>query len=123
LDPAAAWQIPPRSIAFQGRWNDAGAFRFTNAVGATAESTFEGTGIRWLGFRFDDAGRADVAIDGKVVAQVSQYGPGRELPFDWSHRHLKPGRHTIKLTLLPTKDAASRDRYINVVGFEILREH
>jgi DUF1680 family protein len=122
LDPAATRQVPPRSITFRGHWNDAAPFRFTNAVGATAESSFEGTGIRWLGFRFDDAGRAEVAIDGKVAAQVSQYGPGRGLPFDWSHKHLKPGRHTIKLTLLGEKDSPSRDRYINVAGFEILSE-
>jgi uncharacterized protein len=120
LDPSAAWRIPVRAVTFRGRWNDAAPFRFTNAVGAVAETTFEGTGIRWLGFRFDDAGRADVAIDGKVVAQVSQYGPGRDLPFDWSHTHLEPGRHTIKLTLVGNKDSASRDRYINVAGFEIL---
>ncbi len=119
LDPAAIWRIPFRSVTFQGRWNEAAPFRFTNAVGATAESTFEGTGIRWLGFRFDDAGRADVAIDGKLVAEVSQYGPGRDLPFDWSHKGLKPGRHTIKLTLLARKDARARDRYINVAGFQI----
>ncbi len=122
IDPAAIWQIPPRSVTFHGRWNDSAQFRFTNAVGATAEATFEGTGIRWLGFRFDDAGRAAVLIDGKAVATVSQYGPGRDLPFDWSHKHLRPGRHTIKLTLLEEKDSASSGRYINVAGFEILRE-
>ena len=61
-------------------------------------------------------------IDGKAVATVSQYGPGRDLPFDWSHKHLRPGRHTIKLTLLEEKDSASSGRYINVAGFEILRE-
>jgi DUF1680 family protein len=117
IDPAAIWRVPFRSVTFQGQWKEAAPFRFTNAVGATAESTFEGTGIRWLGFRFDDAGRAEVAIDGKIVADVSQYGPGRDLPFDWSHKGLKPGRHTIKLTLLAQKDARSRDRYINVAGF------
>jgi uncharacterized protein len=122
LDPAATRQVPLRSIRFGGHWNDAAPFRFTNAVGATAESSFEGTGIRWLGYRFDDAGRAAVAIDGKVVARVSQYGPGRDLPFDWSHKHLKRGRHSIQLTLLEDKDAPSRDRYINVAGFEILGE-
>jgi hypothetical protein len=37
-------------------------------------------------------------------------------------RHLKPGRHTIKWTLLEAKDAPSRDRYINIAGFEIFRD-
>jgi DUF1680 family protein len=120
LDPSSIWRIPFRSVTFGGHWNEAAPFRFTNSVGATAEYTFEGTGIRWLGYRFDDAGRARVTIDGQQVDVVSQYGPGRDLPFDWSHQDLKPGKHTIKLTLIEDKDAASRDRFINVAGFEII---
>ncbi len=119
-DPAAIWHVPFRSVTFGGKWNEAAQFRFTNDVGATAEAAVEGAGIRWLGFRYDDAGRAEVAIDGEVVAEVSQYGPGRDLPFEWSRKGLGPGRHTIKLRVLERKDAPSRDRYINVAGFEII---
>ena len=121
-DPAAIWHVPFRSVTFRGKWSEAALFRFTNAVGATAETAFVGTGIRWLGFRYDDAGRAEVAIDGKVVAEVSQYGPGRDLPFDWSRRGLKPGRHTIKLTLLERKDAPSARPSTSALGFQILPE-
>jgi DUF1680 family protein len=122
LDPAAARRVPFRAVTFRETWQEAGQFRYSNVVGATAEYTFEGTGIRWLGFRFDDGGRAEVRIDGTVVAVVSQYGLGRDLPFEWSQRDLKPGRHTIKLTLLEAKDPQSRDRFLNVAGFEILRD-
>lgn len=120
LDPAAARRIPHRAVKFSGRWQDAGRFRFSNEVGATAESAFEGTGIRWLGYRFDDGGRAEVRIDGQVVAVVDQYGPGRDLPFDWAWRNLTPGSHTLRLRLLPEKTEASKDRYLNVAGFETL---
>jgi hypothetical protein len=120
LDPAAARRIPVRNITFSGKWQEAGLFRYTNEVGASAECTFEGTAIRWLGYRFDDAGQAEVSIDGKVVGRASQYGPGRNLPFDWSRRNLKPGRHTIRISLLEDKVPRSRDRYINVAGFEVL---
>jgi DUF1680 family protein len=122
LDPAARWQIPEKAITFRGSWHQAPQLHFTNSVGATAQTTFAGTGIRWLGFRFDDGGRTEVLVDGKRVAIVSQYGPGRELPFDWSHRKLEPGRHTIQLKLLAEKDARSRDRYLNVAGFEVVPE-
>jgi hypothetical protein len=40
------------------------------------------------------------------------------LPFDWTRRGLAAGRHTIRLRLLPEKPAASRDRFLNVAGFE-----
>jgi uncharacterized protein len=48
--------------------------------GAVATVDFEGRGIRWLWERFDDAGIARVEIDGKTVATVDQYGPGRQVP-------------------------------------------
>jgi hypothetical protein len=120
LDPASARRFTHRAVTFSPNWNDSGTFRFSNTVGATAEFTFEGTGVRWLGYRFDDAGFAEVQIDGKMVAMVDQYGPGRGLPFDWRIENLPPGKHTIRLMLLSNKPPASKDRYLNVAGFEVL---
>lgn len=97
-------------------WNDGGRFRYTNAVGATAARTFQGTGIRWLGNRFDDAGRAQVTIAGVV----DPYGPGRDLPFDWRREGLTSGPHELRLVVLDSKAESSRDRYLNVAGFEVL---
>ena len=122
LDPAAARYIPHKAVTYEMAWNDSPQFHFTNVVGATAECTFEGTGIRWNGFKFDDAGRAEVSLDDKVVAVVDQYGPGRDLPFEWSSPKLKPGKHTIRLKLLEKNTPPSKDRFINVAGFDILRD-
>jgi DUF1680 family protein len=123
LDPAAANHIPREDVKFTGHWNDSGVIRFSNEIGATAECEFEGAGVRWLGWRFNDAGRAEVSIDGSVVGIVDQYGPGRELPFDWSHRGLVSGLHHIRLRLLPEKSDASTDHYLNVRGFEVLENN
>jgi hypothetical protein len=120
LDPKMGMRISHRDVKFSGKWSDAGAFRYCNEVGATAECQFEGTGVRWLGRRFNDAGRAEISIDGQVVGTVDQFGPGRDLPFDWSHGGLAPGRHTIQLRLLPDKPEKSSDRYLNLIGFESL---
>ena len=120
LDPTASNRLGYRTLQFSEDWNDSGSFRFINRVGATVEASFEGTGVRWLGFKYDDAGRAEVRIDGEVVAIVDQYGPGRDLPFDWRKTGLAPGNHTIKITLLPEKTAESKDHYLNVAGLEVL---
>ncbi len=122
LDPTMGQRIPHADLTFTGHWSNAGVFRFSNEVGATAEGSFEGTGVRWLGYRFDDAGTAEVSIDGKVVATVDQYGPGRELPFDWTQRGLAPGRHTLRIRLLVEKPPASSNRFLNVAGLESLSE-
>jgi hypothetical protein len=115
-------RIPHSDLTFTGRWNHAGAFRFSNEVGATAEAQFEGTGVKWLGKRFDDAGTAEVSIDGRVVGIVHQHGPGRDLPFDWSYRGLAPGRHKFRIRLLAEKPASSSGRFLNVEGLEVFTE-
>jgi len=122
LDPKMGTRIPYSEVKFTGQWHDAGVFRFSNEVAATAECEFEGTGVRWLGRRFDDAGCAEITIDGKLVGVVDQFGPGRDLPFDWTQHGLSPGRHTIRLRLLPDKPEQSKDRYLNVIGFEALEQ-
>jgi DUF1680 family protein len=120
LDPAAASRRPHNSLSYRGAWTNAGQFHFSNVVGATVEGVFEGTGIRWLGYRYDDAGQAEVKIDDIPLAMVDQFAPGRDLPFDWSHTGLKPGKHTIRLTILDKKHPKSKDRFINIAGFEVL---
>jgi hypothetical protein len=59
-----------------------------------------------------------VSIDGRVVGIVNQYGPGRDLPFDWSYRGLAPGPHKIRILLLAEKPASSSNRFLNVAGLE-----
>jgi hypothetical protein len=122
LDPAMGSRVPHSDLKFTGSWNNAGSFRFSNQTGATVEGQFEGTGVRWLGSRFDDAGTAEVSIDGRVVAIVDQYGPGRDLPFDWAHRGLAPGPHAIRIRILARKAEASSNHFLNVAGIEILTE-
>jgi hypothetical protein len=119
VDPALQHRIGHREVTFTGTWHDAGRFRYSNAVDATAEVAFTGTGIRWLGFAFDDAGIAEVAIDGAVVARVDQFGPGRDLPFDWRHRGLANGRHVLRIRLLGERRAGAKDCFLNVAGFEV----
>jgi len=69
-----------------------------------------------------DVAALDRLFDGKAGGVADQFGPGRDLPFDWTHRGLSAGRHTIRLRLLPDKVEQSKDRYLNVIGFEVLNE-
>ena len=122
LDPEMGRRIPHSDLTFTGRWSNAGVFHFSNEIGAIVEGQFEGTGVRWLGRRFGDAGNAEVSIDGRVVGIVDQYGPGRDLPFDWSHRGLAPGHHKIRIRILAEKPGPSSDRFLNVAGLEVLTD-
>ncbi len=112
-----AYETDAPAIALSPHWRQYGDLWAANAPGATAEYAFEGTGVRWMGRKFDDAGKARVTIDGRDVGVVDQYGPGRGLPFSWEHRGLAPGKHTIRITVLDQKAEASKGLFINVTGF------
>jgi len=77
----------------------------------------------WEGRRYEDAGIARVRIDGKDVAEVDLYGytgvhvprlDQREVPFRWFVTGLLGGEHTLRVTILPRKNPASRGTGINV---------
>jgi DUF1680 family protein len=102
------------ALNFSPQWKHYGPMSVAKESGAFIEFTFEGTGVIWKGHRYDDAGRAQLTIDGHEVAIVDQYGPGREIPFTWEHKGLQPGRHTLRLTILEQTNPVSKARWVNV---------
>jgi hypothetical protein len=101
-------------VNFSPHWKHFGQMSVAKEAGAWIEYTFDGTGVIWKGRRYDDAGKAQLAIDGKQVAIVDQFDPGREIPFSWEHQGLQPGRHTFRLTILEQTNSSSKGRWINV---------
>jgi hypothetical protein len=118
LDPD---QDSHRAARFFGQgWRDTGAFRSNDRPGASASFDFRGTGIRWIGYRFDDAGTAELSIDGLPVGTADQYASVRDEPFEWQKDGLRDGRHRLTITILEQAASASKGRFINVAGFEVL---
>ncbi len=120
LDPAAVGRVSYRRMRTEGSWRDSRKFWFSNQIGAWCEGEFEGDAVRLVGWAFDDGGHAEVKVDGKVVGKIDQYGPGRDLPFEYRLSGLGPGRHTLRVTILPEKDEASKDHFINVGGLQVI---
>jgi hypothetical protein len=119
LDPN---RVPYRAARFVGDgWRESDAFRYNDRVGSSASVHFHGEGIRWIGYRFDDAGIADLRIDNRPVDMVDQYGPERGEPFEWRTDGLSDGDHELKITILDRRPPASKGRFINVAGFEVIR--
>jgi len=103
-----------------GPWNDSGQFWFCQAAGSWCEGRFRGRGVQLIGWAFDDGGKASVTIDGKPAGTFDEYGPGRDLPFDFSVKGLSAGEHTIRITVLGTHSAESKGAYVNVGGLKAL---
>ncbi|MBP7935698.1 MAG: hypothetical protein KA354_13710 [Phycisphaerae bacterium] len=57
-----------------------------------------------------------------VMLSPVRCGPGRDLAFDGHVEGLSPSKHTLVITLLQDKTEASRGRFLNVAGFEVLGE-
>jgi hypothetical protein len=116
LDPVAAKRSPYQLLRRSGVWNDSGIHYFSRTPGAFLEGTFSGDSLRVDGYLYDDAGKAEVKVDGKVVGQFDQYGPVRETPWFKVIGGLGPGKHTVRITVLGVKDAASKDVYVNIAA-------
>ncbi len=109
-----------REARFTGDgWRESPAFRYGDHPGDSTAFAFRGTGVRWIGYRFDDAGIAEVRIDDRPVVRVDQYAPRRDEPFEWRSDDLPAGEHRITITVAEAKPTASRGRFINVAGFEV----
>jgi hypothetical protein len=123
FDPNHRWtRHRPAEMRFSPDWepNITEDLRTTTNVGAFVEYQFRGNSIRWIGRKFDDAGRAEVRLDGKVLAVVDQFDPVRDTPFRHELSDLPEGPHTIRITLLDEKNAASKDRRINLAGLDVI---
>jgi hypothetical protein len=121
-------RIPTEKLSFHGDWRLEGTVSLAQEPGSLFETTFRGKTLVWEGLRHLDCGTAAVSIDGTVVAEVDQYGytgvhvgrlDQREVPFRWSISDLGGGEHTIRVEILPRKNAASLGTRINVGGIVV----
>jgi uncharacterized protein YkwD len=114
------------AVTWSGTWTTAsnsGASGGTHRKSATTASfaryTFSGTGIRWIGVKHSSAGRADVRIDGVLVATVDQYASGTSLQTVMFERTgLTNAAHTIEVRVKGTRNAASSGYWTWIDAFE-----
>ena len=80
-------------INFSEGWEQADTYRYSSQSGAFCEVTFDGSAICIEGLRGEDAGKAEVYIDGKKVDIIDQFGYTKAqmprydqsvVPFRWS---------------------------------------
>ncbi|MBC8547562.1 FIVAR domain-containing protein [Clostridiaceae bacterium NSJ-31] len=115
------------SIVYEGGWGTynasadyAGTETFSTTLGATAELTFEGTGVRYIGSKQNNVGKVKVYIDGEFKEEIDTYSNlGNELKQSviYSIEGLENGTHTIKL-----ETSGGKFNCIVVDAFEVLKE-
>ncbi|MFI0939709.1 glycoside hydrolase family 2 TIM barrel-domain containing protein [Streptomyces sp. NPDC021020] len=120
-------------VVYSGAWTHAdansgytggdllGTESFTNAVGASAQLTFTGTGVGLYSAKGNNLGIVKISVDGAVAATVDLYGPGKS-PAQLVFRSapLAYGEHTVKVECTGTKNPASSGTYALVDAFRVV---
>jgi hypothetical protein len=113
---SGGWQSSTTNLLYTG-----GTMAFATAAGSTAQFTFTGTSVRWIGERLFDGGIARVYLDGVAVADIDTYAAIQE-EFQaamFTASGLAPGSHTIRIELTGGKNPASTGTRVVVDAFDI----
>ncbi len=117
------------AIAYAGAWNlgngsrpwSGGTAAVGFALGQSADVTFNGTGITWIGFQGSWAGIANVYVDGVFAAAIDGYAPAEAVQVPvFTVGGLALGPHTLTIEVTRTKNAASTDFVVIVDAFDII---
>lgn len=95
------------SLSSTNAWGGAYA-RANGAPGVMAAHSFNGTGVALVGMQRPDGGRADVYVDGALIATVDFYSPAqlnRRVLF--AVDGLSDGTHTLEVHWLEERDPSS----------------
>ncbi|MFW6271307.1 MAG: hypothetical protein ACOC4G_14715, partial [Bacillota bacterium] len=86
-----------------------------------AEFTFEGSEIRWIGSRGPARGKADVYLDGELVAEnLDTYAEEEKFNSVIFSKEVDPGTHTIEVIPTGEKNDKSLHHTIGIEGFAYL---
>lgn len=95
------------------------AYRVERIAGASASFRFTGSSVDWITSTGRDKGKAQVSIDGIDRGVVDLYGssgsPIWQVPV--SYTGLCAGAHTITITVLGTKNGASKNSFVVIDAF------
>jgi len=101
-----------------GDWKDTErTCRVSQAVSATMEFDFEGTGVCILGRRSSNCGQAEISLDdgkGEVIP-LHQAVELSRMPL-FRTDDLEPGKHKVRLTVLGPSDPSQKDAFVYLDG-------
>jgi hypothetical protein len=117
----------PLAVTFRGTWHrtittaNSGFTAMTSTEpGAQAILTFNGTGVRWLGFRDEWSGIAAVFLDGALLRTIDTYAtPAAYQAESFAFRGFPPGTHTLVIQVLNVHGPSSPQAWVSVDAFEV----
>ena len=90
--------------------------------GSLATFTFEGTAVRWIGFRAGRTGIARVYLDGAFIAEIDTFAASEGFQDTiWEASGLASARHTLVIEATGQKNPAATNNYVVVDAFDVRR--
>lgn len=90
-------------------------------MGESVTFTFTGSGMRWIGYKDEWAGIANVYLDGKFQASVDTYAsPSVSQTPVWETSGLRPAAHTVTIVVQGTQNPSSRGSWVWVDAFDVI---
>ncbi len=118
------------SLAYAGAWTEealstayGGSTMRSSQAGDTATLTFTGRDVSWVARKGPDMGKAEVRLDGALVATIDLYAASEQTRrVIYSASSLDPSvPHTMQVRVLGTKRAVSTGTRVDVDAFVVLR--
>jgi len=111
----------PFTPKLTARWSDGGGTNvwLSGQAGATLTFFYRGTGVAWIVYTRTDCGKARVTIDGIEIGTFDLYGPPGGKTISLSYPGIADTAHTLKITVLGEKQAASSGTLVTV-GFLVI---
>jgi hypothetical protein len=122
-------QAADGSLAYSGSWAEealstayGGSTMYSSQAGDTATFTFTGTDVSWVAQKGPDRGKAEVRLDGALVATIDLYtASAQPRRVVYNATSLDPSvSHTLEVRVLGTKRAASTGTRVDVDAFVAL---
>ncbi|OFV94292.1 MAG: hypothetical protein A3F68_08825 [Acidobacteria bacterium RIFCSPLOWO2_12_FULL_54_10] len=114
-------------VSYTGTWYpisrsffDGGSAKEAMDAGARVTFTFTGTGIRWIGYRDEWSGKANIYLDGQFKAVVDTFAsPAQAQAVIWSATGLTASTHTLAIEATGTHSASSGGAWIWIDAFDV----
>ncbi len=121
-NPKIRSQEDSAGIVYSETWNShtnalcsGGAYRGTNAAGASITATFTGTAVDWIAMKYSGGGIGRVSVDGGAWSDVDLYAPTYTyLQRVWSVAGLPHGNHTLVIEWTGRRNAAAASTYLTI---------
>lgn len=112
------WQLA--NTGAYATYSSGGSENISVTTGASAEYTFTGSQVTWIGYKASNRGIAEVYIDGQLAATVDCYSAAAQWKQPLFTRSFEGvGTHTIKIVVTGRKNPSATEALIDLDAFDI----